>query len=454
MRFDDRFTGQASDPSQRGLLRIGLADAGASGLTYITDVLPPGVTSNRGPGVSQRGSVSLSSQRFLALDPASATPLQPFPNHLVADSHVEYTITRTANDDLSVALRINGVLALTGIDPDPTSFRFDTIGFGGPPTGTSYQIDNLSLALETPPLPQERSQAFAAGVILDDETASLPRHSILGPKQVVVSAGERVALPLRYSFSVGDPSAHPFQLSLYFDSTKVRYDSFRTIAGLESPQITTKADTNNGDADPTTDQILALAWSGDQSSLAASLQAFPGGDPLTGYPLPIGAPVFQALGSFTGSTAVAFGSSTISSGQLLVADPVTLASTPAPWTLDVDGSGRYEVASDARLLLRYGLGTFPGASLTAGSLDAESSRVDPSAILAELQRGVASQRADLDGNGRFTPLSDGLLALAYGGTGLISATSVPPGLLAPDASRSSAASLWAHLQAVTPPGPI
>ena len=76
----------------------------------------------------------------------------------------------------------------------------------------------------------------------------------------------------------------------------------------------------------------------------------------------------------------------------------------APMTLDVDGNGKYEALADGLLLIRYLFG-LTGDALTSGIV------TDSSAFLERVSdlRPVL----DVDGNGQADALTDGILILRY-----------------------------------------
>jgi hypothetical protein len=88
---------------------------------------------------------------------------------------------------------------------------------------------------------------------------------------------------------------------------------------------------------------------------------------------------------------------------------VDVASAPAG-ALDVDGNGQYDALTDGLLALRwlFGLG---GTTLTNGVVGAGASR--PTALeIGPYLAGLGSQ-LDVDGNGTVDALTDGLLIVRY-----------------------------------------
>ena len=89
-----------------------------------------------------------------------------------------------------------------------------------------------------------------------------------------------------------------------------------------------------------------------------------------------------------------------------------LAGSPyAQCNFDVDLNGKIDAFTDGLLILRAGFG-MTGTALTAGALGANATQTDPTAILNYINANKNTQY-DLDGNGSFDPLTDGLMLLRY-----------------------------------------
>jgi hypothetical protein len=96
--------------------------------------------------------------------------------------------------------------------------------------------------------------------------------------------------------------------------------------------------------------------------------------------------------------------------------------------------------TDGLLVLRYLFG-FTGATLTNGAIGANCTRCDAAAIVPYLD-SIKSQ-LDVDGNGSFGALTDGLLVLRYlfGFTG----TTLTTGAVGGSCTRCDAAAIVAYL---------
>jgi uncharacterized protein (DUF1800 family) len=109
-----------------------------------------------------------------------------------------------------------------------------------------------------------------------------------------------------------------------------------------------------------------------------------------------------------------------------------LAGTPfAQCNFDVDANGQIDALTDGVLILRAGFG-LTGPALTQGALGPGATRTDPAAVLAFINANKATQ-FDLDGNGSFDALTDGLLILRY--MFGLSGTAVTNGAIGPSATR-------------------
>jgi hypothetical protein len=78
--------------------------------------------------------------------------------------------------------------------------------------------------------------------------------------------------------------------------------------------------------------------------------------------------------------------------------------------LDIDGNGALSALADGLLALRY-LFTFTGDTLITGAIGPNCTRCDAAAILTYLD--AIKPQLDIDGNGAFAALTDGLLILRY-----------------------------------------
>jgi hypothetical protein len=116
-------------------------------------------------------------------------------------------------------------------------------------------------------------------------------------------------------------------------------------------------------------------------------------------------------------------------------------SLPPLATLDVDGNGALGALTDGLLYLRYRFG-LTGAALAGGVIGAGCTRCDGPAVIAYLD-GLGTT-LDVDGNGGFSALTDGLLVVRFlfglGGDALTS------GVVGAGCTRCDAAAIVPYLQ--------
>ena len=122
-----------------------------------------------------------------------------------------------------------------------------------------------------------------------------------------------------------------------------------------------------------------------------------------------------------------------------------LAGTIPSGTIDLDGNGEYDALTDGLLLLR-GMFGLDGNVLIGGTV--ASNATYTAAVDIESRIATLGDLADIDGNGEIDALTDGLLTLRYlfglQGDTLIS------GVVASDATRKTAEEIEAHLETLKP----
>ena len=113
--------------------------------------------------------------------------------------------------------------------------------------------------------------------------------------------------------------------------------------------------------------------------------------------------------------------------------------------IDIDGNGQYDALTDGLLLLRSMFG-LDGNALIASALASNATITSSQEILSEI--GRLGMLVDIDGNGQIDALTDGLLTLRYlfglQGDILIN------GVIADDATRITAEEIEAHLENLMP----
>jgi hypothetical protein len=121
-----------------------------------------------------------------------------------------------------------------------------------------------------------------------------------------------------------------------------------------------------------------------------------------------------------------------------------LAGTPPAGTLDIDGNGQYDALTDGLLLLRNMFG-LDGAALVDSAVASNAAYISAQDVESRIVK--LGNLIDIDGNGQIDALTDGLLTLRYlfglEGDALVS------GVIASDATRS-AVEIEAYLNSLTP----
>ena len=114
-------------------------------------------------------------------------------------------------------------------------------------------------------------------------------------------------------------------------------------------------------------------------------------------------------------------------------------------TLDVDGNGKYDALTDGLLILRFMFG-LDGESLILGTVAADATWQTSEEVEAQIQ--LIRPLLDIDGNSNIDPLTDGLLIVRYlfelrGDTLIL-------GVIASDANRTTSDEIESFLEKLTP----
>ena len=114
--------------------------------------------------------------------------------------------------------------------------------------------------------------------------------------------------------------------------------------------------------------------------------------------------------------------------------------------LDIDGNGQYDALTDGLLILREMLG-FTGNSLINNVVAPDATYITAAEIKSRIE--ILGDLADIDGNGQKDALTDGLLVMRYlfdlRGEMLVN------GVVASDAKRKNSNELEAYIKALMPP---
>ena len=122
-----------------------------------------------------------------------------------------------------------------------------------------------------------------------------------------------------------------------------------------------------------------------------------------------------------------------------------LAGTIPSGSLDIDGNENYDALTDGLLLLR-GMFGLDGSALITGTIASDATYTESVDIESRIE--ILGDLADIDGNGEIDALTDGLLTLRYL-FGLEGDTLIA-GVVASDATRTTAVEIEAHLKTLMP----
>jgi len=122
-----------------------------------------------------------------------------------------------------------------------------------------------------------------------------------------------------------------------------------------------------------------------------------------------------------------------------------LADTIPSGSIDLDGNERYDALTDGLLLLR-GMFGLDGSALVTGTIASDAAYIE--SVDIESRIATLGDLADIDGNGDIDALTDGLLTLRYL-FGLQGDTLIN-GVVADDATRTTAEEIEAHLDTLMP----
>ena len=242
-------------------------------------------------------------------------------------------------------------------------------------------------------------------------------------------------LPIFYNVNTGNAALAGLGVRVHYSSSQVATIGFsNTLAtSLLAVDSIGQADINDFDNDLRTDRYLTIGW--------ADINAnWPGSLPIRLFNLDV-----QLKDDLTSSDTlvIRFSRTSNASGYALALP--SLEFDVLDDNFDIDGDGRVEALSDALMILRWGFG-FSDNSLVANAIATGATRTDAASILTRLEQLAAS--FDVDGNGSFDALTDGLLVMRYmfgfRDSVLIS------GAVGGGATRVSAADIEAYLSGFVP----
>lgn len=300
---------------------------------------------------------------------------------------------------------------------------------------TAEVVDQADLDRDSDPgngRPGEDDQATIA--IRASRQKIVEQQMVQGPRRLVAEPSGPIEIPLSASDPWGANRVEGGNLAVHFDSRALRFErisqSLRPLA--QAPTI--EEDHDDSDGNPATDRRLLLRWQ-DQRRAVSGL---PGVTPLiTVNVLPMAGFTDTLIGLSTRDTIAGLG---------FTGHPIAVRQRP--WTLDIDGDGHVHSNTDGALLLRYAFGYGPQHGPIHHLTGAGARRRSAEAIDGHLQQGIRSGALDLDGNGRFEPLTDGLMILRFIDD-IVQGEELTAGALAADATITSSDFIRAHLQRLT-----
>ncbi len=118
-------------------------------------------------------------------------------------------------------------------------------------------------------------------------------------------------------------------------------------------------------------------------------------------------------------------------------------------TIDIDGNGKFDALTDGLLLLRS-MFELSGTPLISGVVANDA--VYKSSGEIEARIGALGDRIDIDNDGRIDALTDGLLILRY--LFELSGDTLTAGVVSDGAQRSNAADIESYLLKLTTFGPV
>jgi hypothetical protein len=122
-----------------------------------------------------------------------------------------------------------------------------------------------------------------------------------------------------------------------------------------------------------------------------------------------------------------------------------LAGSPPSGSLDIDGNGQYDALTDGLLMLR-GMFGLTDSALIAGTVSPDALYSTSEEIQSQIS--LLGDLADIDGNGDIDALTDGLLTLRY--LFGLEGDSLIEGVIAENATRTNATEIEVYLKTLTP----
>jgi hypothetical protein len=262
-----------------------------------------------------------------------------------------------------------------------------------------------------------------------------------GPAQVVSVAGnpaavvgQTMSVEIGYDVTNGDDTLTGLGLYIHYNSALITFEAFSNVLATDNISSAGPfSDSDDLDADPSTDKYVSVAW-------ASLFGNWPGALPESLATIDF---MVEEAAADVDSVRIGFSTTSNAAGYAFQGDSTDINVVGANW--DFDGNGTADALSDGLLLVRYAFG-LRGDKLVGDDVVADDSTLTAQEIEAKITD--AQDIADIDGNGTVDPLSDGLLLLRhlFGFSG----ESLVKGVVHPDGSRQTAEEIASYMNGFMP----
>ncbi|MBC6481455.1 MAG: hypothetical protein GDA56_30575 [Hormoscilla sp. GM7CHS1pb] len=319
---------------------------------------------------------------------------------------------------------------------------YDYAVYGSLPISKIGEAAKLESLLNLWPVYKPINIIDIGGPIIFEDIPSAPEEVIqlkITPSELTeaVEPNTNISFDVNYSTEPAETPTTGIAFGMHWDSSQVAFDPVTGLTerfSLGAQPISAVLDdpvTNGGlDGDPNTDKYILQAWVDEEGN-------WPNNSNLTLYKAN-----FTALPGFE-ETQINFSANPdhLPANSNFVPSSIALTSPAPSPALDIDGNGVIDALTDGLVAIRYLFG-FRGETLTEGVVGEGATR-NTEEIVAYLDE-VGDTMLDVDGNGTAGALTDGILfmrhALGFEDQALIE------GAVSPDATRTTAEAINAHLQ--------
>ena len=216
-----------------------------------------------------------------------------------------------------------------------------------------------------------------------------------------------VTVPIYYSATDGFQSTG-LSFKVHFNSALFSFDPLTGVSNKATADLfqigAVQSDTNNIDADISTDKFIPI-----------NVASFSGSFPASTTPIKLADLIFKAadkaVDPLTGlkDTKINFSETEAAQGYGFQSTGASLK--PGSYSLDVDGDGKVTALGDGLMVIRKLFGAaFAGDALTNKAISPTATR-STSQIHEFIQQGMDAGYFDVDKDGRTTALGDGLMVI-------------------------------------------